>query len=104
MIATGSELIKNASAGPNNNPPAQTVTLEVTPDQAARCLVATNLGKLSLIVHSSQIQANTVPPVAPQPVWAGEVSPALTNLHPEAPQVSTVHVFQGSPSGQDYNF
>jgi pilus assembly protein CpaB len=104
VIATGSELIKNASAGPNNSPPAQTVTLEVSPDQASRCLVATNLGKLSLIVHSSQTQANAAPAALPQPVWAGEVSPALTNLHPEAPQVSTVHVFEGSPSGQDYNF
>jgi pilus assembly protein CpaB len=107
VIATGSELIKDASNGPNGGPPAQTVTLEVTPEEAARCLVATNLGKLSLIVHSAQVQlgaAASQPPPAQPPVWSGEVSPALANAHPDEPQVSTVHVFQGTPDGQDYNF
>jgi pilus assembly protein CpaB len=106
VIATGAELIKNAANGPNGGPPAQTVTLEVTPDQASRCLVATNLGKLSLIVHSAQslpggaVASNVTPP----PVWSGDVSPALANTHPTLPEVSTVHVFQGTPAAQDYNF
>jgi pilus assembly protein CpaB len=106
VIATGAELIKDASNGPNGGPPAQTVTLEVTPDQASRCLVATNLGRLSLIVHSAQtnpkgaVAANAMP----QPVWSGDVSPALANTHPTMPVVSTVHVFQGTPDAQDYNF
>ncbi len=108
VIATGAELIKNAQTDVNNAPAsaAQTVTLEVTQDQAARCLVATNLGKLSLIVHSAQTQAGPAQanmPV-PQPVWAGDVSPALANQHPDVPQVSTVKVFQGTPSEQDYSF
>jgi pilus assembly protein CpaB len=106
VIATGAELVKDASSGPGGGPPAQTVTLEVTPDQASRCLVATNLGKLSLIVHSSQMVAGTLPSeqAIPQPVWSGDVSPALANTHPSLPTVSTVKVFQGSPSEQDYNF
>lgn len=106
VIATGAELIKNAANGPNGGPPAQTVTLEVTPDQASRCLVATNLGKLSLIVHSAQSQTSGAQAsnVLPPPVWSGDVSPALANTHPTLPQVSTVHVFQGTPDGQDYSF
>ncbi|MDE8346892.1 MAG: Flp pilus assembly protein CpaB [Acidocella sp.] len=108
VIATGQELIKSAApTAPNAapQPPAQTVTLEVTPNEAARCLVATNLGKLSLIVHSAEASATPSSPHAlPQPVWAGEVSPALANSQPQTPQLSTVHVFQGSPDAQDYNF
>lgn len=106
VIATGAELVKTAENAPNGGPPAQTVTLEVTQDQAARVLVATNLGKLSLIVHSSQARAGAVQVNAqePQPVWAGDVSPALANQHPSVPQVSTVKVFQGTPNAQDYSF
>jgi pilus assembly protein CpaB len=109
VIATGQELIKTGTQGTGNNQnagPSQTVTLEVTPDQAARCLVATNLGRLSLIVHSAQLETGkTVESNKPvQPVWAGDVSPALSNLRPVAPVVSTVHVFQGTPDGTDYNF
>ncbi|GLR65901.1 Flp pilus assembly protein CpaB [Acidocella aquatica] len=106
VIATGAELVKTAENAPNGGPPAQTVTLEVTQDQAARILVATNLGKLSLIVHSSQARAGAVQLNAQpaQPVWAGDVSPALANQHPSVPQVSTVKVFQGTPNEQDYSF
>ena len=106
VIATGAELVKTAETSPNGTPPAQTVTLEVTQDQAARILVATNLGKLSLIVHSSQARAGAVQvnAQAPQPVWAGDVSPALANQHPSVPQISTVKVFQGTPNEQDYSF
>lgn len=107
VIATGSELVKNAAAQANDGSPAATVTLEVTPEQAARCLVATSLGKLSLIVHSAQSQPGTVSASSqsPQmPVWAGDVSPALADQHPTTPNVSTVKVFQGSPSEQDYSF
>jgi pilus assembly protein CpaB len=106
VIATGQEVVKNASPGPNPQPPAQTVTLEVTPDQAARCLVASDLGKLSLIVHSAQAQIGALPAQdqpPQQPVWAGQVSPALANTQPGSPN-STVHVFQGSPAAQDYSF
>jgi pilus assembly protein CpaB len=106
VIATGAELIKSAAAGPAGGPPAQTVTLEVTPDEASRCLVATNLGRLSLIVHSAQTVAGGGPQIddSPKPVWAGDVSPALTNDRPVPPVVSTVKVFSGSPTEQDYSF
>jgi len=106
VIATGAELIKSAAAGPAGGPPSGTVTLEVTPDQASRCLVATNLGRLSLIVHSAQTLPGQAmaPSVIPQPIFAGDVSPALADQHPANPTVTTVKVFQGSPSEQDYSF
>jgi pilus assembly protein CpaB len=108
VIATGSELIKSAdpnATGSAGGPPAQTVTLEVSPDQASRCLVATNLGKLSLIVHSAQTAAGpATPQIVPQPVWSGDVSPALSNVQQQEAPVATVKVFQGSPDEQDYKF
>jgi pilus assembly protein CpaB len=78
------------------------VTLEVTPDEASRVLVATNLGKLSLIVHSAQrSQADTNEMT--QPVFSGDVSPVM-NKTGASPVISTVHVFEGTPDGTDYNF
>jgi pilus assembly protein CpaB len=110
VIATGSELVKSGAVTSGNastEAPAQTVTLEVTPDQASRCLVASNLGHLSLIVHSAVAptaqQTAAEAAAAAQPVWAGDVSPALTDTKP-APQISTVHVFEGSPTSEDYSF
>ena len=58
----------------------RTVTLQVTPEQAQKINVATELGKLSLTLRPT----GTLPAVAangrPNPqaaVWAGDVSPAL---------------------------
>lgn len=103
VIASGAQVVKDASAGPSGGPPVQTVTLEVTPDQASRCLVATSLGKLSLIVHSAESNSTgTQQPATPpqQPVWAGDVSPALTDTHPEVPTVSTVNVISSDTTGE----
>lgn len=103
VIATGSELVKDASNNNNNNnnnnQPASTVTLEVTQEQAARCLVAVNLGKLSLIVHSAQattVKNNETPP----PVWAGQVSPALSAAQPTEQPVTTVNVISSGDTGE----
>lgn len=101
VIATGTELIKNAanSNNNNNNQPASTVTLEVTQEQAARCLVAVNLGKLSLIVHAAQSstdKSNT----PPMPVWAGQVSPALSAAQPTEQPVTTVKVISAGDTGE----
>lgn len=102
VIATGTELIKDASSSTGNNgnnQPASTVTLEVTQEQAARCLVAVNLGKLSLIVHSAQsndVKNNAVP----LPVWAGQVSPALSAAQPTEQPVTTVNVISSGDTGE----
>ncbi len=102
VIATGSELIKNSGSNTFNGStatPVSTVTLEVTQEQAARCLVAVNLGKLSLIVHSARNSksANKTPPL---PVWAGQVSPALSAAQPTEQPVTTVKVISAGNSGE----
>jgi pilus assembly protein CpaB len=108
VIATGQQLVQGvvaANGGPPT-PPATTVTLEVTPDQAERCAVAGHLGPLSLVVHSSQAPSAAVALAqgAPAPVWANQVSPALTTVHPDAPVITTIHLFDGDSSDQDFKF
>ncbi|MDE2319776.1 MAG: Flp pilus assembly protein CpaB [Rhodospirillales bacterium] len=101
VIATGSELIKDSSnANDNaNQQPASTVTLEVTQEQAARCLVAVNLGKLSLIVHSAQ-NSKASTNTSSLPVYAGEVSPALSAAQPTPQPVTTVNVISVGNTGE----
>jgi pilus assembly protein CpaB len=67
----------------------RTVTLEVTPEQAERVNVATELGKLSLTLRSvSATNAVVSSPVGLtrtagiKPIWAGDVSPALGDAGP----------------------
>ncbi len=107
VIATGQQLVQGsvASADPSKAPPpATTVTLEVTPDQAERCEVATHLGPLSLVVHSAEFSSPQTTAALPAPVWADEVSPALSNIHPTPGVVSTVHVFNGNAGDEDFKF
>lgn len=64
---------------------ARTVTLEVTPREAEIVAVATNLGKLSLILRSlSRVQTATAPSDR-QVVWAGDVMQALYEMGGAAP-------------------
>ena len=109
VIATGQQLVQGSvtSADPAKAPPpeASTVTLEVTSDQAERCEVATHLGPLSLVVHSAEVSGVPQPPSAlPEPVWADQVSPALSNVHPVPDVISTVHVFSGDAGDADFKF
>ena len=109
VIATGQQLVQNsvASGDAAKAPPpeATTVTLEVTSDQAERCEVATHLGPLSLVVHSAEAAASPQPASAlPEPVWADQVSPALSNVHPMPSVISTVHVFNGDAGDEDFKF
>jgi pilus assembly protein CpaB len=109
VIATGQQLVQGQVSGtPGSQPPAAatTVTLEVTPDQAERCEVATHLGPLSLVVHSatSLPASQDASLMDPQPVWADQVSPALANTHATGPVISTVHVFAGDSGGEDFKF
>src|SRR3954453_2080105 len=60
------------------------VTLQVSPEQAQKINVATELGRLSLTLHPT----GTVPAVMTdkdsnqQTVWAGDTSPALGEIKP----------------------
>jgi pilus assembly protein CpaB len=84
----------------------RTVILEVTPEQAEKINVATELGKLSLTLRSSSVTASVVSTTKPQvartdsikPTWAGDVSPALGDAVPspkataiEKPAVEVIH-------------
>jgi pilus assembly protein CpaB len=84
----------------------RTVTLEVTPEQAEKISVATELGKLSLTLRSlnstNSIAWSVTPGLAKiegvKPTWAGDVSPALADAMPphkavavEKPAVEVIH-------------
>jgi pilus assembly protein CpaB len=100
VIATGATLVKDSSGGPGGGS-LGTVTLEVTPDEASRCLVASNLGRLSLIVHSAQgIQKASDQPPPPAPVFSGDVSPAMASTVPPQAQVTTVNVISAGGDGE----
>jgi len=68
-----------------------TVTLEVTPEQAEKMNVATELGKLSLTLRSittaeGVLATSTAGPgkaTGVRPTWAGDVSPALGGAMPD---------------------
>src|SRR6516164_736675 len=85
----------------------RTVTLEVTPEQAEKVNVATELGKLSLTLRSvsgpdGTPTASTAGPgraTGVKPTWAGDVSPALGGAMPEKPvivQQPPVEVVRGA--------
>jgi pilus assembly protein CpaB len=91
--------------GPGNSF-GRTVTLEVTPEQAEKINVATELGKLSLTLRSitttealaTSPAAGLAKPRGIKPVWAGDVSPALGEATPseksvvaEQPPVEVIH-------------
>jgi pilus assembly protein CpaB len=83
----------------------RTVTLEVTSQQAEKISVATELGKLSLVLRSSSAGGIALPFLSgstkaalTSPIWAGDVSPALGDaaLPPKAntavqPTVDVLH-------------
>ncbi len=107
VIATGQQLVQGSVNSVDKPVPiATTVTLEVTPDQSERCAVATHLGPLSLVVHSSHAPSAAVALAQENlpPVWANQVSPALTTAHPVTPVITTIHVFEGDSGGEDFKF
>lgn len=79
----------NRAAGLAGRAPAaearqqRTITVEVTPAQAEALLIAIELGKVELLLRG--ITAPETPDTAlAAPTWAGDVSPALEQLHPLA--------------------
>jgi pilus assembly protein CpaB len=66
------------------------VTLEVTPQQAEKISVATELGKLSLMLRSNNAittesfsDPGSAKTGSVEPIWAGDVSPALSDAGPQ---------------------
>jgi pilus assembly protein CpaB len=68
----------------------KTVTLDVTPGEAQRLAVASQLGKLELSLRAL-IQTDAALP-APAPVWAVDVSPALRGLSRAQPSPAATPV------------
>lgn len=88
----------------------RTVTLEVTPEQAEKINVATELGKLSVILRSASgrdglsAKASAGPSRmgTARPTWAGDVSPALSGAEPpeksvpvKAPSIAVIRGGRG---------
>jgi pilus assembly protein CpaB len=103
VLAVDTPDAKPTSAG---NSFGRTVTLEVTPEEAEKINVATELGKLSLTLRSISGYDGSAATSAPmparatsvKPVWAGDVSPALGDAMPpnkvaaaEQPAVEVMH-------------
>lgn len=93
MIDTPDPKAAGRAAGGNFG---RVVTLEVTPEQAEKINVATELGRLSLTLRSASGPNGVAAPMAGsgpvtgvKPTWAGDVSPALGGAIPE--KAITVH-------------
>jgi pilus assembly protein CpaB len=83
-------------AAASNGNFGRTVTLEVTPEQVESINVATELGKLTVALRSTQVASDTDEKIKPR--WAGDVSPALFNAAQERPTAIAprpVQVFRG---------
>ena len=80
----------------------RTVTLEVTPEQVESINVATELGKLTVALRSTQVASETDgPEQRVKPRWAGDVSPALFNAAQERPTAIAPRPIQVFRGGQE---
>lgn len=81
---------------------ARTVTLEVNPEQAERVAVATQLGRISLVVRSIEGVPEATGP-RPSLVFGSDVSSALSGPQAPAPAAPRMRVIQGG-SQQEVTF
>ena len=107
VLAVDSTDVKSAST---NNSFGRTVTLEVTPEQAEKINVATELGKLSLTLRSNSGTGGSAVTYFPgsakmagvRSTWAGDVSPALGDAAPPhqpiPPERAAIEVIHGTKS------
>jgi pilus assembly protein CpaB len=102
VIAIDQQLVQGAVPGAAETQTARTVTLEVSAEQAEAVQVASRIGRLSLAVRAAEQSAQTTPVTLPPPVWAGDVSPALTSA-PAAPPSNILRVYQGA-DGKEFHF
>ena len=100
------QLLARGVAPANDVGAGRTVTLEVTPAQAARIAVATRLGRLSLAVRSAEISAPAPEAEPMRTTWGGDVSPALGRPTPTPAKDAgaTLRLFQGTAEGKEFRF
>ncbi len=103
VIAIDQQLVQGAVPGAAEGKTARTVTLEVTGQQAERIQVAARIGRLSLAVRSAeQASRSAATTHATTPVWAGDVSRALTSA--PAPPSNVLRVYRGGAEGKEFHF
>ena len=123
VIAVDQQLVQGGQASgllEGRNVASRTITLEVTPRDAARIAVATRLGKLQVVLRAAPAIAaaqasGAALPIAAQPVavasaanaagapvWGGDVSRALGH---DSPARSTeLRLFDGTKAVEAYKF
>jgi pilus assembly protein CpaB len=97
--------VEGTNVKPDAASAPRTVIVEVSREQAERINVASELGKLSLILRGADAIAQGNAPsegavrAAVKPVWAGDVSPALagtaTPPPPAPPENPPIQMFHG---------
>jgi pilus assembly protein CpaB len=104
VLAIDRQLIQGATSESPESQSAKTVTLEVTPPDAERVMVASRLGHLSLSVVA--VAQDTADPTASHPAngvtWGGDVSSALRGG--TSSDGTTVRLFQGPADSKEIHF
>lgn len=93
----------NASTVRRNDDFGRTVTLEVTPEQAQKINVATELGKVSLTLRPAGARLAAKTGARDDATWAGDVSPALGSVTPPIKAVADppkIAVMRGSKAAE----
>jgi pilus assembly protein CpaB len=132
VIAVDQQLVQGGQASgllDGRQPNARTITLEVTPINAARIAVATRLGKLQVVLRSAepaptavaaadtpitpvsardQSATESVAAAAPAPasatIWGGDVSKALDGRGNNTDHSVEIHLYQGTHQAETYKF
>jgi pilus assembly protein CpaB len=102
VIAIDQQLVQGVDPGIAEANKTHTVTLEVTGEQAERVQVAARIGRLSLAVRAAEQSNQAVAAQPLVPVWAGDVSRALTTTPAPAPNI--LHLYRGTADGQEFHF
>jgi pilus assembly protein CpaB len=108
VLAIDRQLIQGATSESPESQAARTVTLEVTPSDAERVMVAARLGHLSLSVVAVPQAAAAAPDTSASPrlgngvTWGGDVSSALRG----GPNTdgTTVRLFHGPSESKEIHF
>jgi pilus assembly protein CpaB len=133
VIAVDQQLVQGGQASgllEGRPPNARTITLEVTPRDAARIAVATRLGKLQVVLRSAEPGGPAIapeetpiatasadgPPIpdraaapdtaatASPTIWGGDVSQALGGGKGNADRKVEIHLYQGTRQVETYKF
>jgi pilus assembly protein CpaB len=104
VLAIDRQLIRGATSESPESQTARTVTLEVTPADAERVVVAERLGHLSLAVVAAQTSggAEHAQQTGNPVIWGGDVSSALHGG--PSTDGATMRLFQGPTDSKEIKF